>query len=111
MAVLTAQPVTASGLVATMAGATVTTGDTFQVDDRSWVEITNGSGSSINAVFTSYHAAGEGFAAADKTVAVAAGATKKILLDPTSFVDPSTNLAKCICSAVTSVTIGVFRRP
>lgn len=111
MALLTTQVPTAAGAVPTLSAATATTGDTFSLDDRTFIQIVNGSGGSINAVFTSYRATSEGYVVTDKTVAVGAGVTKLILLDPVAYTDPTTNLAKCVCSAVTTVTIAAIRRP
>lgn len=110
MAALTVQAPTRTGATVSTVTPTASTGDTFVNDGKVWLQVTNGSGSSINVTVNSTAAAGPGLAASNNVVAVAAGATKLIgPFPPAGFTDPATGLATVICSSVTSVTIAALK--
>lgn len=112
MAVLTPQTIGVTGTLVTYAAATSGAGgdtvDGSLADGRTWFEVNNGSGGSINAILdvpgTTF-----GQANADVTVAVAAGAIRRIGPIVPALVDPTTNTAKITYSAVTSVTVAAVR--
>jgi hypothetical protein len=98
------------------AGVTVTTlatsptgthGNKFLNDGKTYVEVANGSGNPINVTIDTPGSV-DGFAIADLVVAVAAGARKKIGPFTADF-DQADGYVWVVCSAVTTVTMGVFR--
>ena len=112
MATLTPQDVVIGGLTMSTATPTASTGDQWANTGKEWLEITNGSGGSITATITSYATAPAGTAVTDKAVTIGNGVTKKIgPFPPSGYTDPTTGLAKVVCSAVSSVTIAVVRLP
>lgn len=83
--------------------------DTFERrSGKSILLVTNGSGAPINVTFTSYASPDPGEAAANKVVAVAAGATSLIGPFPQQFEDPATGLVTAAFSATTTVTRAVI---
>ncbi|MFF7610746.1 hypothetical protein [Streptomyces lavendulae] len=108
MATLTVAAIAAAGtLNATTAAAGG--GDKVKPDgDRVFVEVTNGSGGSINVTVASYPTV-RGQAVADRVIAVAASATKKIPIFADLNTNPSDGLAAITYSAVTTVTVGAYR--
>lgn len=108
MAALTVQQIGVTGTLVTYAAATVTVGDTVAPDDRTWFEVNNGSGGSINATLD---VPGSTFGQAnpDVVVAVAAGAIRRIGPLVPALADPTTGLCKVTCSSVTSVTVAAVR--
>lgn len=112
MAALTPQTIGVTGTLVTYAAATSGAGgDTLDgslADGRTWYEVNNASGGSINAILdvpgTVY-----GQARPDVTVAVAAGALRRIGPITADLVDPTTNTSKLTYSAVTSVTVAAVR--
>lgn len=86
---------------------TATHGNKFLNDGKTYLEVANGSGDSINVVIDAPGSV-DGFAVADLTVAVAAGARKKIGPFTGTF-NQADGYVWAVCSAVTSVTIGAFR--
>jgi hypothetical protein len=116
MAVLTVQNLSLTGLAATLAAATATTGDKFDnpTDERTFLRVTNGSGASINVTITAQAAninvSGYGLVAlANQVVAVAAGASKDIGPFPAALWNDANGQVNFVCSAVTSVTVGAIR--
>lgn len=107
MATLTPSAVLAAGTLEAPAAASGG-GDKCPPLANSWVEVTNGGGSSITVTVPSY-AAVRGQAAADRTVTIAAGATKKIPLYADLNTNPSDGLAAITYSGVTSVTVAAYR--
>lgn len=107
MAALTVQQI-GLGTLITYAAATVTVGDTVAPDDRTWFEVVNGSGGSINATLdvpgTTF-----GTANPDFVQAIAAGATRRFGPLVPALADGTTGLCKLTCSSVTSVTIAAVR--
>ena len=92
-------------LLATFSPATVTVGDTFAPNGRSFVTVKNGSGGSINVTVAVPGNDDFGNAKPDLVVAVAAATERDIPINRAEFVDPATNLVTVVCSAVTTVTI------
>lgn len=97
----------------TLAGATdsltaVSASDTFNPDGVCWLEVNNGSGSSVTVTVDSKRASDLG-TDVDVVVAVPGGARRKIgPLPPQRFADPTTGLGTVTFSATTSVTAGLF---
>lgn len=102
---LTPVQVTRAGIADTLGAANVD-GNFFTNTGKEWIEILNGSGGSINIIFA---AVVDGVTVtAFRTIAVGAGARKKIgPFTPTIYNDAS-NYVQITYSAVTTVTVGVF---
>jgi hypothetical protein len=86
---------------------TATHGNKFLNDGKTYLEVANGSGDSINVTIDCPGSV-DGFAVADLVVAVAAGVRKKIGPFTATF-QQSDGYVWAVCSAVTTVTIGAFR--
>lgn len=109
MAALTAQQIGITGTLVTYAAATSGAGgDTIAPDDRTWIEVNNGSGGSITATLD-VPGAVYGQNRADIAVAVAAGTIRRIGPLVADLADPTTGLCKITYSAVTSVTVAAVR--
>lgn len=102
MAALTIATVTPAGVVDTLAAVAVS--DTFANNGSQWIEVANASGSSINVTIAAGSYKTEDIA--DRVVAVANGARKKIGPFPVDIFGATVTVT---CSATTSVTIGVFQ--
>ena len=86
---------------------TATHGNKMLNDGRTFIEVNNGSGDSIDVTINTPGSV-DGYAIAELTVAVAAGVRKKI--GPfTSIFNQSDGYVWVVCSAVTTVTMGAFR--
>jgi hypothetical protein len=108
MATLTAATVSRTGVDVAGAAADVA-GDEWANTGYEFVEVKNGSGSSIN-VTLDIQATLDGAAVTDPVVAVAAGATKIIGPFPKGIYNNSTTgRARIAYSAVTSVTTKVLK--
>lgn len=111
MAALTVQQIVKAGITPAFVTPTATTGDTIAgADDRTYVEVKNASGSPITVTVSDPGLTPSGNSPTLATVTVAATTGDKLIPVPASAVDPTTGLATVICSAVSSVTIGAFRR-
>lgn len=113
MAAITVQEVDFQGAVITESAAAAG-GDTVKNDGRTYIQITNGGGSSITATITAQKSSvvkvGYGdLAIADQDVTIAAGVTKIIGPFPTDRFNNSYGSIEVGYSAVTSVTIGAFK--
>lgn len=108
MTTLTAAALAASGTLESPVAASAGGDKVAPVGDRVWVEVTNGGGSSITVTIPSY-ATVRGQAAADRTVTIAASATKKIPLFAELNTNPSDGLASISYSGVTTVTVAAYR--
>lgn len=108
MATLTPTALSRAGV--DMAGvAADAAGDEWANTGKEFVEVKNGSGSSIT-VTNDIKATVDGAAVTDPTVTIAAGATKMIGPYPTgAYNDPTTGRARIAYSAVTSVTTKVVQ--
>lgn len=108
MATLTVQTTARTGL--DVAGASAdAAGDEWANTGEQVVLIKNGSGSGIT-VTLDFKATPDGAVVTDPTVSIGAGATKVIgPFSPAYYNDSTTGRAKVTCSAVTSVTIIVFK--
>ena len=85
------------------------TGNTFTNTGAEWIEVNNGGGTSttVSVAYTYTH---DGQTVPPKTVAIAAGARKKIGPFPTNwFNDGSSKVAITYSGNTTSVTIGLFK--
>lgn len=103
---ITVQSVTKSGAVVTTASANVD-GNYFNNDGRSYLQVTNGGGSSINVTIDSPVQCSQG-GTHDEVIPVAAGATKIIGgFDKSQFNDPITGRVNVSYSSVTTVTVAV----
>lgn len=85
-------------------------GDKALPGDSVFLHVKNGSGASINVILVTPGTV-DGLAIGDRTVAVAAGGSEMIALDPKLYADKAdTGLARWTYSANTTVTVGVFAR-
>lgn len=116
MAALTLNPIVPAGVAATFVAAGAG-GDTIADDgsQRSYIEVVNGSGASINvtvtAVETTRNVPGVGnITIGNRVVAVAAGARRKIGPFTQAFRDSSGNVAISY-SATATITVAAFRLP
>ncbi|MCX5601626.1 hypothetical protein OOK29_26090 [Streptomyces phaeochromogenes] len=108
MATLTATPLAAAGVLNSTSAAAGGGDKVKPQGDHVWIEVTNGSGGSINVTIPSYPTV-RGQAVTDRVVAVAASATKKIPIYEDLNTNPADGLAAITYSAVTSVTVGAYR--
>lgn len=108
MATLTPTSISAAGTLNSTSNAAVGGDKVKPIGDRVFVEITNGGGSSITVTIPSY-ASVRGQAAADRTVTIAASATKKVPIYADLNTNPADGLASITYSAVATVTIGAYR--
>lgn len=102
---LVATQITRAGITDTLAAANVD-GNYFINTGANWLEISNGSGGSINVIIGAY--VDSTSIVAFKTIAVGAGARKKIGPFPSSPYSDASGYVQLTYSAVTSVTVGVF---
>lgn len=107
MATLAVQQVPVGGMSPSYADAT-SGGDKAPTGRGRYLEVVNGSGSSINVTMTTPGTA-HGVAIADPVLAVADGATGVIPLD--SVYRGSDGLASIAYSSATSVTVAVLQLP
>jgi hypothetical protein len=91
-------------LLAIFSAATVTTGDTFIPNGKSFVTVKNGSGVSVTATVDVPGNDAYGNAKGDLVVTVAAGTERDIPITSADFVQ-SDGTVKLTCSPVTSVTV------
>ena len=108
MALLTYQQIGISGASVSYAAATATVGDAVTPDDRGFMHIRNGSGSSITATLV-VPGSQYGQARPDVPVTVPAGADRFIGPLISDYADPADGQVDVICSAVTSVTVAAVR--
>lgn len=106
MATYSADAITTAGVVP--ATRTAASGDKVTPDDNLILRVTNGSGGSINVLLPIPGTTFAGEPQPDKTIAVAASATKAIRL-LREYADPSDGLIAVNWSATTSVTFTVER--
>jgi hypothetical protein len=103
---ITVQPITKAGAVITTASANVD-GNYFTNDGHSFLQVTNGGGSSINVTIDSPILCSQG-GTHDEVIAVGAGVTKLIGgFDKSQFNDPITGRVNVSYSSVTTVTVAV----
>lgn len=104
---LTVQQIAQTGVVPTYTSAD-TNGNYFSNNGYCFLHVKNASGGSINVTIVT-PVTQSGLALADQVVAVAAGAEKMIgPFAPATFND-SSDVVNVTYSAVTSITVGVFR--
>jgi hypothetical protein len=111
MATLTVTDISRAGVSVAGATPTATTGDEWLNTGREFIEIKNGSGGDIT-VTLDIKGTVDGLTITDRTVSVAAGATKAIGPFPVGmYNDSNTGRAKATCSAVSSITIKALKLP
>jgi hypothetical protein len=113
MALLTVQRPVVSGITPTY-GAAAGGGDTFAPATAGlhFIHIKNGGGAPINLTINDPTSQGPPSATQfnpDVVVAVTNGQERMIAIDPARFINPANGLVELTYSAVTSVTIGIFR--
>lgn len=106
MAALTTQVVDLAGITASYVAATVG-GDTFSPGDGVEFCLKNGSGVSVTATLATPGTV-DGLAVADRPLVVAAGAEGRIRV-PTRLYAKADGQCDVTYSAVTTVTVGVFK--
>ncbi|MBG0828555.1 hypothetical protein HS041_12325 [Planomonospora sp. ID67723] len=106
MATYTAEAITSAGTTFTSRSAA--SGDKITPDTNVWIEVTNGSGSSMTVTIAAPGTTRYGQANPDPVYTVANGATKAIPMYA-DYVDPSDGLIALTWSATTSVTFTVKR--
>lgn len=106
---LTVNTVDADGLVDTLASANAD-GHSIVLDRNAatWLEVLNGSGSSITVTIQTPKTVG-GLAVADRTITVTAGQRQKISLENRDLYLQSDSTVYVDFSAVTTVTVGAFK--
>ncbi len=107
MAVLSVQSISTAGRNPTFVAA-AGGGDEFPNAGREYLEVINGSGVSVNVTITT-PASVDGEPVADRVVAVPAAERRKIGPFPTGVFNAADGNVDVAYSAVTSVTVGVFR--
>ena len=107
MADITVQSIVRAGLLPGTPDSAAGGGDAFLNTGREFIEIANGSGSSINVTIATQSTV-DGLAVADRVVAVGAGETKKIGPFPKGAYNDSDGKVQVTYSAAGSVTIAVF---
>ena len=108
MATLNVSAITAAGTLNSTVSAAGGGDKVKPIGDTVFIEVTNGGGSSITVTIPSYSTV-RGQAVADRTVAVAASATKKIPIYAELNTNPADGLAAISYSGVTTVTVGAYR--
>jgi hypothetical protein len=109
MAALPVNQLTAAGIVDPALVAAAAGGDTVAAfADRTWIEVNNASGGSINVTVADPGVTPAGNPATSQVVAVGAGVKKRIWL-PAGVINSTTGLVSITYSAVASVTAGAFR--
>ena len=107
MATLTEQVITRDGIEPSLSSA-AGGGDQFLNTGNQYVEVTNGSGSSITVTFAAQKSV-DGLDLPDDTLVVPAGETRKAgPFLPSTFND-SNGYLQITYSGVTSLTVGIFR--
>ena len=109
-----ATPITPSGVLVSGALSTAAAlTNTFQNDGRTVLAIQNGSASPITATEVSQSTVPDGGAAAltvqDRTVTIAAGATRLLGPFPTAIYNDANQDATITLDAITTVTVQAFR--
>lgn len=107
MAVLAVQQVVRAGLVPVFTAADVA-GDEFVNTGVEYLEVINGSGAGITVTIATPNTV-DGLAVTDRTVTIAAGARQKIGPFPTSIYNNANSKVSVTYSAVTTVTVGLFK--
>lgn len=107
MATLAVQQVPVTGFTPTFAAAAAG-GDACQPDDRVFLRVKNGSGSSVTVTLI-VPGSTYGQANPDPAVTVAATTGDVLIALPASLQDPSTGLVSWTYSAVTTVTVALVR--
>ena len=107
--VLAVVDIVRTGIVSTTMPTTPTAthGNKVLNDGKTYIEVANGSGDSINVTIDCPGSV-DGFAVADLVVAVGAGVRKKIGPFTGTF-NQADGYFWVVCSAVVTVTIGAFR--
>jgi hypothetical protein len=93
----------------TMVAPTAGTGDTWVNTGAEMLVVNNASGSPINVTIP-LTPTPDGLAVTSRVVAVAAGKIELIGDFPPGQYNDATGVVKATCSAVATVTIGVFKR-
>lgn len=107
MATLAVQGITTSGLEATYAAATATTGDRFLPADGTFLHVINGNASSVDVVLTTPDTV-DGLAIADRTITIPT-TEERFIAVPDSLYRASDGLATVVCTPAASVTLAVIR--
>ncbi len=97
--------ITRTGITDTLSAANVD-GNYYTNTGKEFLEVANGSGGSINVIIGAY--VDSTSITAFKTIAVGAGARKKIGPFPTSPYNDASGYVQITYSAVTSVTVAVY---
>lgn len=110
MALLASQSITRAGTTAAYAAA-AGGGDTFVPDKDTFIQVKNASGSAITVTITTPRTDAVGNAVADNAITVPLTVGDKMIgpFPAEYYADPTTGLASIAYSAVTTVTVGVFK--
>lgn len=109
MATIAVQNIINTGLDPVFAAASAG-GDKAITGPGAYLEVKNGGGSAVTVTLATPGTVDGDLAVADRTVSVPAGGSRKVAL-PHLYRNPSDGLAAISYSAVTSVTVAVFRAP
>lgn len=102
------QSIQRAGAIPTYNPATVTDGDSFVNDGRTWVHVKNGSASPVTLTIAVPQTV-DGLDVADRTVSVAAGAEKVIGPFPTTTYNQIDSSVWLNWSAVADISFAVMR--
>lgn len=110
MAILTVQEVDRAGDGLTpVQGAAAVGGDSWVNTGREWVEVENGGGAPMTITFVTPQTI-SGLGIADLVVTIPAAGKRKVGPFPVgAFVDPANGRTAITYTAVTTVTVGVYR--
>jgi hypothetical protein len=110
MALLATQNITRAGLAPAFAAA-AGGGDTFTPDGDTFIEVKNASGSSVTVTIVTPRTDAWGNQIADNVITVPATTGDRMIgpFPADAYADPTTGLASITYSAVTSVTVAVFK--
>lgn len=104
--------ISTAGIVDTTVAADIT-GQTFTNTGYEFIEVINGGGAPINVTLDAFPAGGQGapagLAVTDPVVAVANGTRRRFGPFPKSIYNNASNKVTVSFSAITTVTVGVYR--
>ena len=106
MALLVAQSIVEAGIVPTYSA--VSSSDTFVNSESTFIEVVNGGSVTVTVTVDAKTVCNLGFDH-NNSVAVAAAATKKIMIGKTWLYSDSSGIATVTFSATASITVGVFK--
>lgn len=108
MATLAVQNITTTGLAATYATATATTGDQFLAASGTFLHVKNANAGSVTCTLTTPTTV-DGLALADRDIVIPTATDRFVAVPDWLYRDPTSGLATVVCTPAASVTIAVVR--